>query len=140
MRLILGFLPTMHLPQLARRDARFDHFVTRKENLLGAGLPGRKLVQPNVVALALGKPIEEYGAHSVPVGNQGAKATGAALAWSRNALLDQPAAEVGIDQTTRGPLDSLAKTKIANTFAPGEARKPFGCQDPHSSNSLNYSS
>ena len=48
------------------------------------------------------KPEQKYGAFAPAVRDQRAKSAALSLSWTCAALLDQPAAEVGIDQTAFG--------------------------------------
>ena len=48
---------------------------------------------------------------------------GATFVWSREALLDYAATQVGVNQTAFGTLGGFAQRFIANALAPGEARE-----------------
>lgn len=50
--------------------------------------------------------------------------TGLASTLSRSALLDQAAAEIGVDQSTIGLIDGRDKRRIADPFPACELREP----------------
>ena len=56
--------------------------------------------------------------------DQRAVAAGLASAFARDTLLDQPAAEIGVDQAAIGLVNGRDKRCIADPFPVGELRKP----------------
>lgn len=60
------------------------------------------LIEREIRPLVLRKPKQKYGAFAPAVRDQRAKSAALSLSWTRDALLYQPAAEVGIDQTAFG--------------------------------------
>jgi hypothetical protein len=55
---------------------------------------------------------------------------GTPLAFSGNALLDEPTAQIGVDQTTISSCNSLSQTRIRDVLMPRETRKPPVLGDP----------
>lgn len=49
----------------------------------------------------------------------------------RNALFDDPAAKIGVDQATGRALYRLAKAAIRNPLAARVSHQPFGFEDSH---------
>src|ERR1039458_1876232 len=98
----------------------------------GPDFPKRQqLVGIDVVALVLGKPVEEHRALPGAIRDQQPMPTGAALPGTGDALLDQPAPQVGIDQSAAGRLDRLDKAAILDPLPAREADEPFGFEDAH---------
>ena len=73
--------------------------------------------------MVFGKAEREDGALSCAKQNQRTKSTGAAFIWTREALLDYAATQVGVNQTAFGALDSFAQRFIADALASGKARE-----------------
>jgi hypothetical protein len=71
-----------------------------------------------------------------------AKASSLTLSWPRNALFDDAAAEVGVDQAASCAFDGGNQTVIGDAILTSEPRKRFGLEDAYKlfSNSINYSS
>jgi hypothetical protein len=63
--------------------------------------------------------------------DQRAVAAGAALPAARDPLLDDAAAQVGVDRATTGALDRLPEAMIGNPVATRIPRHPFGFEDFH---------
>ena len=74
--------------------------------------------------VALGEAKGQNGAFFVAEENQCAIATRLASAFSRDALLDQGAAEIGVDQTVIGLVDGRDKRRVTYTFAARKLREP----------------
>jgi hypothetical protein len=79
--------------------------------------PFLKFVVVDVRPLVLRKPEQKYGAFAPAVRNQRAKSAALSLSWTCDALLDQPAAEVGIDQTAFGRQQGFDELPIRDAFA-----------------------
>jgi hypothetical protein len=47
------------------------------------------------------------------------------------ALLDEAAAQIGVDEATLGPFDGLAQTVVRDLLLPCKARKPSCLEDLH---------
>jgi hypothetical protein len=46
-------------------------------------------------------------------------------------LLDEAAAQIGVDHAAFRPLDSLTQAFVRYALAPGKPRKPFRLECPH---------
>ena len=58
-------------------------------------------------------------------------AAGSALSLARDALLDEAAAKIGVDEATLGPFDGLAQTVVRDLLLPCKARKSPCLEDLH---------
>jgi len=72
-------------------------------------------------AFIFGERVEEHGTGSGPVGNHHAVAAGTALPAARNPLLDDAAAEIGIDQPTAR---DRSPRVLSNRWAAKACRQP----------------
>jgi hypothetical protein len=67
-----------------------------------------------------------------PVQDDRAEAAGPSFTRPRNALLNHPAAKIGIDQTALSPIDRFAQRVIGNPLFLGKALKRHVQKDPQS--------
>ena len=77
------------------------------EDVLGGLLECGLLVVADIALLALGEAVYEEGAVCLAVEDDRAIAVRLSLAGASDSLLDDTAAEVGIDQALLGPLDGI---------------------------------
>jgi hypothetical protein len=68
-------------------------------------------VRPDIVALVLGETVQEHGAGTCAIRHQIPEATPPPLPWPCDPLLDEAAAEIGIDQATFGAFGRLSRPK-----------------------------
>jgi hypothetical protein len=54
------------------------------------------------------------------------------LARSRDALFDQAAAEIGVDEISLRACDGVGQAIVTDALTPGEAREPACLKDSHS--------
>jgi len=105
--------------------------------LAEAHVDARRLTQAvelfvvDVFLVALGETEHEDGALFRAEGNQRPVASRAALPSPRDTLLDDPAAEIGIDEAAGGALHRLAQCPIRNSFIRREAPEGSRLEDPH---------
>jgi hypothetical protein len=125
------FLLTVHLSQVIVGDVPLNQVVTGREHLMGTRLPGHEIGRIDIVALALGKAIEEHGTPTIAVGDQNAKAAAATLARAGDALLDEPTPENRVDEAAPSPVNRLAQTLITDALAPGKPNEPCGREYAH---------
>src|SRR4029077_7855688 len=85
----------------------------------------------DVVAFVLREPVQEHRPPEPPIGNHRPETDRAPLPRTRDPLLDQPAAQIGINQAVLRPLDRLAKLPVAHPLAAREAVELLGYEDPH---------
>jgi len=85
----------------------------------------RKLVVSEVLPLALGEAKQENRPGAAPIGDDDAKAAALALARTGNALFDESAAQIGINETVFGALHSLTKRLVGDPLTALETRKGF---------------
>jgi hypothetical protein len=98
--------PDLHnRPVLHRRR---KGFVVIGQHLVCELTEGIQLVPPNVVAAAFGKAVDEERPLAAPEQNDAAKAARSALPLPGNALLDDPATEVGVDQPPLSAANRIA--------------------------------
>src|SRR5258708_24490123 len=95
------------------RQAR-DLPVVQREHFLGELLEGSQLVLLDVGGPILREAGDEERQLSPPVEDDRAEAAGCSLPFASNPLLDDPAAEIGIDQACLGVLDRLAQRRVAD--------------------------
>ena len=72
----------------------------------------------------LGKAEQEHGPIALLAANQHPIAAASSLVLPRYPLLDEPAAEVGIDQPAFSPIDRIPESGVRNPLASCEARRP----------------
>jgi hypothetical protein len=69
---------------------------------------------------------------SIPCGTRRSSDTpGAALARTRDPLLDETATKIGIDQSPFGPRDGFPQNPVADPLLSGEPHKRLGREEPH---------
>src|SRR5947209_1531913 len=132
-RLGFFFLVMLHLLYQSVRDRARERASTCLQPSLGDIAQGRQLIVVDVLALALGKAKEEHGARLGAVRDQHAIAARPSFSGPRHPLLEDAAAEIGIDQAALGPPHRLAKTRIGNPLAARKAREQFRLEYPQSS-------
>ena len=100
-------------------------------NPIGVGLQPRfgdvpqrgQFVLTNALAFALGETIDKNGADLGAVGHQHAITARTSLSRTADALLDDAAAELSIDEASGRPVRCLNQAGIPNVLPPGEPRK-----------------
>ncbi len=80
-------------------------------------LPVGELVGAEVGTLVLGEAEQEHRPVATPIGNDGAKAAALALPRPGNALLDEPAAQIGIDAASALSAIRSRRWKRAKAFS-----------------------
>jgi hypothetical protein len=107
------FLATIHLHQFVVRDRPLDRLHARAQQAASDLAPILQFVRLDVVALALGEAVQEHTARSPDqVGKDRPVAAPLTLAFARHPLLDQAAAEVGIDQPVICPHDGIPQHRV----------------------------
>jgi hypothetical protein len=68
------------------------------------------------------------------ISNDHAIPAGPALAPTSDSLLDEAAAEIGVDEAALGSGDRLKQTAVRDAFLPRVAREPLRLEDVHCAN------
>lgn len=113
-----------HLKQSLFTHLYFDLRLRQREHDLRDLLVDLQLGRAEVGLVALGKAKGEYGPLLVAKEDQRSVTAGLASAFTRDALLDQSAAEIGIDQSAIGLIDGGNKRRFADPFPARELREP----------------
>jgi hypothetical protein len=79
---------------------------------------------------AFANPNRNTGAFAPAVRDQRAKSAALSLSWTSDPLLDQPAAEVGIDQTAFGRQQGFDERPIGDAFAALKTGEGLGSCKP----------
>src|ERR1700685_2152633 len=93
-------------------------------------LPVFQLVLVNVIALALGEPVDKNGSLFSAECHERSIASAAPLPLPSDALLNQATAEIGVDKPLSCALDSLAEARVGDPFLAREAPELFRSIDP----------
>jgi hypothetical protein len=103
-----------HLPSLLLREA--VESLVREAGQDGCEIAQRlTLAGRDIRTGILGKHVQEHGAFLPLVEEDGPEATRAALARTRNPLLDEAETEPGIDQSALRPLDGVRENGVVDT-------------------------
>lgn len=122
----------MHLDQFSIPERPVDGRIVGREPERHQLAQGHQFVGVDIRTLVLGKTEQEDRAIGAKAEQQ-AKAAPPPLARSRHALLDDPAAEIGIDQTTPCARNGLDETGVIDAVLPGETREILRLEDTHAS-------
>src|SRR4051794_6152290 len=136
-RLSVALVVMSHLLNRAVREGRREAFGRRIEPIAGDKTQVAQFVRLDVLSFVLRESVEENGALSHAESDNRAISAGTPASRSRHPLLDQPAAQISVNESERRALYSLAQAFVADTLAAGEPRKPSDFENPHSLSS-NY--
>jgi hypothetical protein len=78
-----------------------------------------------ICLLALGKAVNEESPVFGSIGDDRAISTRPSLPFASDPLLYQASAQIGVNETSRRPINRLEQTRIGNPFTPGKPRKPL---------------
>ena len=118
----------VHLANRPTRQHRFKVGLAQREHFV-CQIPQRfELPAPQVLPVALREPVDEERPFAPAEEHERTEPAGSALPRPRDSLLDDSAAEVGIDLTTPGPLYRVAPGLIRDPLAAGETREGFGLE------------
>jgi hypothetical protein len=98
----------INLRKLPVPDQRREVRVRQLQDMPRRLLEGRRFLVADVGLLALGESVDEEGAMRLPVQDQGPIAPGTPLSRACHALLDDPAAEIGIHQALLRSVNRIA--------------------------------
>src|SRR5262249_55855540 len=129
----LVFFFMIHLLYRSLRQRPGERRVIRLEPARGDFAQCRELVILDVRLCALGKTKEEDRASLRPIGDQHPVTARAALARPRHPLLDDPAAQIRVDQAALGTPHRLRETGIRDALASRKPREALGLKHPHAS-------
>jgi len=85
----------------------------------------------DVVAIALCEAEEEHCEIAGAVGDERPMAAASPLALSRDPLLDDAAAKIGVDKSALRPFDGLHQTGVGDAFAHRESGEQSGLENSH---------
>jgi hypothetical protein len=137
-RLIFSAITNLH--QFPRGDRRFDRLLIERETKLSETPPFLQLIVLDVGALVLREPrTKTRRVH--PGGRRSRCETRRSFPAPapRDPLLDEPAAQIGINQTAFGGEDGFDKRRIRQSLTVLKTREAFDLVNP-SPHSNNYSS
>jgi hypothetical protein len=136
----LAFVAMSHLNQGSVFEGSFDLLVAGAQER-SRNLPeGDQFCITDVFTFVLGEAEQKDGSMRAEPDEQ-SKAGSLALSRPRNALLDDPSAEIGIDQALLRTLDRRNQARIRDAILAGESRKRSGFEDTHECpySAINYS-
>ena len=84
-----------------------------------------QLICADVFPFAFREPIKKYRSFFDPIRHKHAITAGASLPTSCDALLNQAAAKVRINQTDLRSIDGFAEARIGDPFMAGKSRQAF---------------
>jgi hypothetical protein len=84
-----------------------------------------------VLPVALGKSKDEYGAVAPSESNHRTIPTGSPFSLPSDTLVDQPAAQIRVNQAPLCPLDCLPQTGVSDSLTPGKPREPPRFENLH---------
>jgi hypothetical protein len=113
-------------------------FVERRKSPRDTS-PKLEFVETDIVALVFGKALDEHGPTLQAKRQQRLVAAATSVAVSRDALLDEPAGENGVEHSARRPVRSLAKLDVHNALTPRETREFLGFAKIRESRALTLS-
>jgi len=90
-----------------------------------------QFIWSDVLPLVFGEGVQKYRTALGLTGNDHAITARSSLPFSSNALLDQAATQIRIDEPTPGALNRLAKARISNLLTAGKSCQPPGFEDAH---------
>lgn len=102
----------------------FDTVLCKRQNNLCRLPQFRQLQSIQICFIVLGKPGHENGALACPEKYQRPVSTGLACTFAGNALFQQTAAQIRINQSLFGAADCIAKGVIVNLLFAGELCEP----------------
>jgi len=108
--------------QTIRHGARKRLLISLKPPL-GDIAEGRQFVVLDIVAFALGEPKQKHRARLTPLRKQHAEAARPPMTRPRHALLDDTAAQIGIDEAAFCPPQRPDQVCVGNPLAAREARE-----------------
>ena len=117
-----------HLDDRSIRQRRLEARLVQCEHLAGQHPESPEFIPTEVVSSTLRKAVDEERALVPAKQHDGAEPAGPALSPSGNALLHDPAAEIGIDQAAPGASDGIAQRGIFHSLAIGEAGERLGLE------------
>src|SRR5581483_2336066 len=125
------FLAIWHLLQFLVGDRRLDLVLAQPQP--GAALLAQvlELVVVDVVPVALGEAVEEHRPRAGPERDDRAEAAALALALAGHALLDEAAAQIGIDQALADIAHRLGQGRIVDPLPPLKPRERLALEHPH---------
>jgi hypothetical protein len=91
----------------------------------------KHFIGANILPVAFGKRREKHRQIPRPKGNDGAVSARPSLALPRDALLDEAAAQIGVNQAALCAFYCLAQTGVHDLFVPGKPREPLRFEDPN---------
>jgi hypothetical protein len=117
----LAFVAMSYLNQGSVFEGSFDLVIAGVQER-SCNLPqGDQLGVIDVFTFVLGEAEQEDRSMRAEADKQ-AKAASLAFSWPRNALFDDPSAEIGIDQASLRALDSRNQARIRDAVLAGESR------------------
>jgi hypothetical protein len=112
-----------HLNQSAGLHEFLEFIIVEGQSYFGRAFENLQVVLADVGLLILGEAVDEEGAFGLTIQNDGPEPAGPTGSGPGDPLLDNPTAQIRIDQTTLCPVHGLTQIAVRDSFMSREAVK-----------------